>query len=371
MRILFIITRGDTVGGASIHVRDLSRRLLNEGHEVHVLLGSGEVVPAILQTQEIPFTIIPSMVRAPHPLKDCIALLALLKFLWRWQPKLISTHTSKAGALGRLAALLFRIPAIYTPHCWAFADNFPRAKLYRGIERIFGRLPAQIVAVSQYEEQMGIAQGVCQPGNTQTIHNGMPDFAAAQSCPQRSPAKIVMLARFDSQKDHQTLLLALSKLKHLDWQLELIGDGPLLASIQSEALRLKLNERITFNGYSNKAESVLKEAQIFVLATLWESFPRSILEAMRAGLPVIASDVGGCSESVEHGETGFIVKTHDHQALCEKLELLIQSPELRKKMGQAGRERYEKEFTFEIMFRKYQALYSRLIQEPQQQWKNR
>ena len=361
MRIIYIITRSDIIGGASIHVRDLAQRMLQEGHEVLVILGAGELLSGQLKVRDIPYQQIKSLGRAPHPLSDFKSLLSIYRKLRSWKPDIVSTHTSKAGLLGRIAASLLRIPVLYTPHCWSFAENFPNAKLYLWLERCFAFTTTLFVSVSEYERQQGISAKVCDENNCRTIHNGMPDLVPGRKIEQSQVPRIIMVARFEQQKDHRTLIDALAKLKELDWKLSLVGDGPLMETIKDYVLENHIADRIDFHGHSSDVAAHLSKADIFVLTTLWESFPRSILEAMRAGLPVIASDIGGCAESVVHQKTGFIVPAQDHVSLKQRLSELIRSPELRRRMGQQSRQNYEEKFTFETMFLEYRELYNSLV----------
>lgn len=360
MKAIFLITRGDAVGGASIHVKDMARHLIKDGHKAFVLVGQGDTVPALLRQNQVPYQSIPSLVRALSPLKDILALLRIIRILIAKQPDFISAHTSKAGVLGRIAGALLGIPVIYTPHCWSFADNFPNAKLYLLIERICSFLPAQVIAVSHYEQNLGIKSGVCAVENSQTIHNGMPDDNLPQTETSKQPPRLIMVARMDAQKDHQTLIQALGALSHLEWHLSLVGDGPLKHEIHTLAEHVGIQHRIDYRGYSSTVHDELLQAQIFVLVTHWESFPRSILEAMRAGLPVIATNTGGCSESVQDGKTGYITKASDPVDLTEKLKLLICDPSLRYEMGKASHQRYLEQFTFSHMYQKYLNLYKGL-----------
>lgn len=360
MRILFILTRGDAVGGASIHVRDMARRLIDDGHQALILVGQGQEVPDALQAAEVPYCQINSMDRSVHPWNDLKALVKILAEIRQFKPDIVSCHTAKAGALGRVAARLTRVRSIYSPHCWSFVDDFPKAKLYLWLERVLAFTTDRLVAVSHYEREQGIAAGACKESNSLTIHNGMPDLEAPRAEPDRSPPTLMMVARFDTQKDHSTLIRALHHLLGLEWQLQLIGDGPLKAAIEKEVAELGMRERVQFVGYSNAVHQQLQAVQIFVLSTHWESFPRSILEAMRAGLPIVASDIGGCCESVQSGSNGFIVEPSNAEALSEKLKQLIESPDLRRTMGASSRQHYESQFTFERMFEDYKHLYAQL-----------
>jgi glycosyltransferase involved in cell wall biosynthesis len=166
-----------------------------------------------------------------------------------------------------------------------------------------------------------------------------------------------MVARFQEQKDHALLLTALSGLRDRPWQLELIGDGPLQPAVEEQARRLGLDRQVQFLGVRRDVAERLARSQLFVLATRWEGFPYTTLEAMRAGLPVIASDVGGVREAVAHGETGFLVPRGDVEALRRRLSELLAAPELRRRLGAAGRRSFETTFTFERMIDKTAAVY--------------
>jgi glycosyltransferase involved in cell wall biosynthesis len=170
-----------------------------------------------------------------------------------------------------------------------------------------------------------------------------------------------MVARFEPQKDHTTLFHALVGLRGLDWHLDLIGDGPLLPQARELSARLGLGDRVQFWGQRRDVAMRLAQAQLALLISNWEGFPRSILEAMRAGLPVIASSVGGVAESVRDGETGFTVRRGDVDALRERLQRLMADPAARIQMGQRARQAYEREFTLEHTVERTLSVYHGVI----------
>jgi glycosyltransferase involved in cell wall biosynthesis len=170
-----------------------------------------------------------------------------------------------------------------------------------------------------------------------------------------------MVARLSRWKDHPTLLQALSGLKDLDWQLELVGDGPLRGQLEELVQSLGLASRVTFLGFRRDVPERMAEAQLFLLISKWEGFPRSILEAMRAGLPVVASDVGGVKESVVDGTTGFVIPRGDAVRLRECLRQFITNAELRVCMGAAGRARYEEMFTFDRLVERTTKVYESVL----------
>jgi glycosyltransferase involved in cell wall biosynthesis len=363
MRIAYIVTRANPVGGAQVHVRDLSLALLHRGHQPTVVTsGTGDYteglraagVPTISLDMEVPIS----------PFRDFRAFRELRRTLKHLQPDLVSTHSAKAGILGRMAARSLGLPVIFTAHGWAFTDGIPigRARMYSWIEWLATPLAAKIITVSDYDRRLAIQRRVAPSSKLVAIHNGMPDVPPElRADPSRSPVRLAMIARFEPQKDHATLLHALAGLQHEPWHLDLIGDGPLLPRARELSGQLGLSNRIQFWGQRSDVAVRLAEAQLAVLITNWEGFPRSILEAMRAGLPVIASSVGGVTESVRDGETGFIVARGDIQGLRERLKYLLSDPDARTHMGQTARKVYENEFTLEHTVRRTLSVYHDLI----------
>ncbi|MGI9292005.1 MAG: glycosyltransferase, partial [Gammaproteobacteria bacterium] len=263
--------------------------------------------------------------------------------------------------LGRLACVGTGISVIYTPHCWSFAEGFPNANLYRWIERCLAPLATRIVTVCEQERLFGLSRGVGSAAKTICIHNGVNEIEGNQGNKERSAddqaPRILMVARFEEQKDQELLLRALGDNSDLDWHLTLVGDGPLKEVCEDVASQSGIAPRVEFAGYSNRVEEHLNRADIFALITHWEGFPRSILEAMRAGLPVIVSDVGGCSESVADGLTGRVVRHDDQEHLAGALRELLSNRQQRLDMGIRSLESYTDNFTFEIMYQKYLSLY--------------
>ena len=224
----------------------------------------------------------------------------------------------------------------------------------------------RIITVSEFDRQLALSRKVASENQLVTVHNGMPDIDERfRADPSRSPARMAMVARFEPQKDHTTLLRALAGLTQEPWHLDLIGDGPLLPEAQRLAHHLGLSERIHFWGQRTDVAARLAEAQLLLLITNWEGFPRSILEAMRAGLPVIASLVGGVAEAVEDGETGFTVTRGDAGAVRERIRQLLANPRLRAQMGRKGRKQYEQQFTLTRTVQQTLAIYQEVIQPDQ------
>lgn len=343
-----MVTRSEPIGGAQVHVRDLASALLARGHEPVVLTGGGGPFVESLRQNGVKTFTLGSLVSPIRPLRDLRALAEIRSLLMTLAPDLLSTHSSKAGILGRLAGRALGIPVIFTAHGWAFTPGVPRldARIYTWIERLAAPLASKIITVSEFDRRLALARGIASGDKVVTIHNGMPDVGPELLAdPTRCPVRLAMVARFERQKDHATLLQALAGLRQEPWHLDLIGDGPLLSEARAMSQKLGLVDRIQFWGQRMDVDALLSKVQIALLITNWEGFPRSILEAMRAGLPVVASAVGGIAESVRDGETGFTVPQGDVGSLRRRLQQLLGDPELRLSMGQAARSLYQRDFT--------------------------
>jgi glycosyltransferase involved in cell wall biosynthesis len=355
---MYVITRGDSIGGAQIHVRDLATHCQTLGHEVTVVTGASGPLTEQVNAFGIETRICPGMLREISPHKDLAAVRALAGIMRELKPELVSCHSSKGGIIGRLAAKRAAVPAIFTAHGWAFTGGVPQPKrtIYRLIERGTERLARRIVCVSEHDRAIGIAAGMS-PERLVTVHNGMPDIdPGLRADPGRDgPVRLVMTARFDRQKDHETLFRALTTLP--DVELDLIGNGPGQSATEALADQLGITGRVRFLGQRLDVAELLADAHIFVLSSRWEGFPRSTLEAMRAGLPVVVSRVGGAAEAVDDGQSGFVVEPGDREQLAERLRELVHDPDLRRRMGAASRIRYETSFTFDHMAAKTFAVY--------------
>jgi glycosyltransferase involved in cell wall biosynthesis len=364
VKIAFLITKADPIGGAQIHVRDLAVALQADGHGATVLTsGEGPFVDS-LRAQRVP-TIILRHLRGPiAPMHDVLALREIRAVLADVRPDLLAAHSSKAGILGRLAGRSLRMPVVFTAHGWAFTPGVPvpQAALYRRIERFIAPLASRIITVSEFDRRLALEARIAPSDRVVTVHNGMPEIPAGlQADPARTPPRLVMVARFQPQKDHATLLRALGGMRDRPWELDLIGNGPLAEDMQSLAASLGLDGRVHFLGRRTDVEQLLARAQISVLATNWEGFPLSILEAMRAGLPVVASEVGGISESVRDEETGYLVPRGDVDRLRDRIGRLLDAPALRARLGSEGRARFEQHFTLRASVDKTVAVYREVL----------
>ena len=360
MKILYLITRAE-LGGAQVHLLDLVKGL-QDRHRIHVAVGEQGFLTEALGRIGIPCHHVRNLVHPIHPVQDVRAILEMSRLIRRVKPDLIHAHTSKAGLVARVAGRLMNVPVIFTAHTWAFAEGTSWKWRTLGIpsEKIAARLGSLTINVSEANRRLALSHNIGTPASMTTIHNGIPDVPW-RARPLQDPPTIVMVARFALQKDHLLLLRCLAELPG-DARIVFIGDGPRRSSVEAEARRLGLAKRVDFLGNRSDVSELLSHAQIFALATNWEGFPLSILEAMRAGLPVVATGVGGISEAVIDGETGLLAKAGDSNQFKAHLLSLISDAALRARLGQAARRRYELNFEVSVMLNQTDRTYQRIAQ---------
>ena len=363
MKIVYIITRSDVLGGASVHLLDLAKGMIEKGHQVHILVGGTGAFTESLEKNNIAYISLTHLKRELSVQHEVLGYVEIKKHLKQLKPDIVHCHSTKAGLLGRLAAKSLNIPVVFTAHGWAFTDGVgaKKQKIYAHVERALSKLSDAIISVSDYDRQHGFKHNVGTQQLVTTVHNGVPDVIKSTSNPQNAVPKLIMVARFEEPKDQYFLINTLAELpKALDWQLDLIGDGPNLQKCKDLTKSKQLDNKIIFHGQSFKVQEFLNQADIFILISKYEGFPLTILEAMRASLPIIASDVGGVKESVT-AQNGFLIPKNDSAALTDALTKLISDANLRNELGGNSRKLYETYFTFETMLEKTLNIYYKIL----------
>jgi glycosyltransferase involved in cell wall biosynthesis len=185
--------------------------------------------------------------------------------------------------------------------------------------------------------------------------------------PRRGPraagrVEIISVGRLAEPKDFSTLIAAVARLDRGSARLRVFGDGPLRASLQAAIAALDVTESVVLAGEVPDVRPYLAESDIFVLSSRSEGMPLSVLEAMAAGLPVVASAVGGLSEVIVDGETGLLAGAGDVELLASALRRLVGDPELRERLGVLGRRRAEEEYGLPRWHAAHLALYRQLLE---------
>ena len=356
MKALLLITRAE-LGGGQTHVVDLLRGLRDE-FDLEVATGEEGYLTEMADRMGIRWHVLPDLIQPIRPMRDIMALHQCLRLFRRVRPDVIHVHTSKAGVIGRLAASLADIPCIFTAHTWCFAEgtNWKWRVIGTPLEKLAARVSSRIITVSDANRDLALRHRIAAPEKFVTVHNGIPDCPDRAAHDSQQAPRIVMVARFGEQKAQRLLVDALRNVT-VPFHLTLVGDGPLRAAVERQVSAFGLNDKVAFLGQRLDIPQILAASDIFALFTRWEGFPISILEAMRAGLPVVASDVNGVHEAITEGKTGFLIPAGNVSSFQDRLIQLLDNANLRRRMGLAGRRRFECEFTADAMIRKTAALY--------------
>lgn len=353
--VMVMITRAER-GGAQSHVLELLQ--LRDRARITVVSGEDGFLLEEARALGLQTVVVPNLVARIHPRRDTEAVRDVVRLLRQDRPDLLHLHSSKAGLIGRVAAWLAGVPAVFTAHGWAFTEGASPARRQLAIwsERLAAPLSAAIIAVSEYDRALSARLRVTQ--RAQTIHNALPESLSVTRDEPRADSdrvRLLMVARFAPPKNQALLLRAAASLPGTEvW---LIGEGPDLSEVQTLAESLGMQDRVWFAGNRNDVGELLLQGDIFCLCSQYEGLPISILEAMRAGLPVVASDVGGVAEAVLHGRTGLVVPHDDVAHWRLALTRLLDDPALRARYGRAGREQFEAAFTTSPMLERVWGVY--------------
>lgn len=370
MRIFYFITKSEA-GGAQTHIFQLCRFLRAARHEVAVMSYPGGWLEGEVKKLGARFYPNPYLTNTPNPIADFLAAAEFKKALRDFQPDLVSCHSTKAGIIGRLT-LRNRIPTIFTAHGWGFTPGVgtPQRLVVLLAERIAAPYAAKIICVSDYDRRLALRSRLAPPEKLVTIHNGVEiakEDASPRSLAEKSPheIRIIFVGRLATQKDPLLLLRAYRDLPEelrSRGRVEFVGDGPLRKRLEGAVRDFRLEDRVVLHGNLPREEvfRLLKGAHLFVLTSNYEGFPRSVLEAMSVGLPVIATDVGGVREIVTP-DCGILVARGDVSAVKQALETLMRDSSRREAMGKNARARIENFFSLQKMCETTHSLYDAVL----------
>ncbi len=355
MKILYVITKSE-IGGAQTHVRDLAAHMKTMGNAVAIMAAPDGWLENEATKLGIRFYPNQYFGNSFNPLRLLKANTILRKTLFDFQPDLVHAHSSFAGFLARFV-IRGSIPTIFTAHSFAFTDG---AKWTRKIiapiaERIAAKWTSKIICVSEYDRGLALRYKIAPAEKLVVIHNGVADAKIETICEE----KIISVGRLAYPKEF-VLLLQAYKASGVTMTIEIIGDGPDREKIEQEIKRLDLGSRVTLLGSleSDEVRRELAKSCAFILISKHEGLPMTILEAMAAGLPIIASRVGGVPEEV-NPDCGILVENNIGE-IANALKS-ISNEQARRRCGAAARARYEREFTLELFLKKTEDVYRELF----------
>lgn len=358
-------------GGAQEHVVSLAAGLPTDRFEVTVAVGSsGGRRGTLLGTLPDGIRVIElqRLVRELRPVRDLAAIAELRRVIRRVRPDVVHTHSSKAGVLGRLAAVGSGARVVHNVHGWSFAPLHgpPRHGVVL-LERLLARCTDALLMVSQADLDEGRALRIRPRVTARLIRSGidLSRFTVPDRPADRPVRLLGTVGRVAAQKDPTTLLDAFEQLhrSHPELRFRWIGDGPLRAEVQERLDRHGLASAVTLAGERRDVPGELAALDLFVLSSRYEGLPRSLIEAAAASVPIVAADVGGVGEFIDD-TTGWLVPPQDVPRLVEAMQDAVDHPTERVRRADAARARADAEFSAAAMCRATAALYDELCAEP-------
>lgn len=385
MKILHICALGIT---AELLLKPQIDYFLSQNLSVEVACSPGVEVERLKQQGYIVHPI--QIDRKISLLPNLKSIYNLVRLMWQQQYDLVHVHTPIAAVLGRVAAKLAGVKRIvYTAHGFPFYEQSPPLEyaVYFTIEK-FAALFTDLILTQNYEDVATAKQKrLCPPEKIAYLGNGIDidrfkrdrlsptqqkQLRESLNIPATANLLIGTVGRLTRKKGSGYLIEAIASLLPQFPDLHILIIGPQLSSdpepFQAELLNrirtLGIENRVILTGQRQDIPELLGLLDIFVLPTFHnEGLPRSILEAMAMGLPVVTTDIRGCREAVIHGETGLIVPSHNSEKLAEALAKLLSNVKLRKAYGRAGRQRVEAEYDERYIFQRLEEYYEKLGME--------
>lgn len=382
LRVAHVITRM-SIGGAQEHALLTVAGLAKDpGFAVHLITGvddgaEGDMLG--LARSRVPLTVVPEMRRNVLPFADLVALWKLYRLMRRERFDVVHTHLAKAGILGRLAAKIAGTPlVVHNLHGMVFHDYQPwlinRACWVAQI--LANPLTDHYVTVSEVVGDKAVESGIGSRESFSTIYTGMEldwfldaqvDTGAVRQefgIPEGVPV-VGMVARMAPVKNHaQFLEMAPGIIRQVpDARFLLVGDGPLQADLQRQAVDLGIAGNVVFTGMvpRERVPDLMAIMDVLAHTALYEGLPRVFVQALAMGKPCVAFDADGTREVVISGETGYVVPIGDGQAMASNIIKLLADPQLRLRMGEAGKHLVDPQFRVETMVEQTGALYQRLL----------
>ncbi|HSL73187.1 MAG TPA: glycosyltransferase [Ilumatobacteraceae bacterium] len=357
MRVLHVITKGD-VGGAQTHVVELAAEQHRRGTTVHVAAGCDGPAMDRLREAGIEVTILDHLGHSIAPRADRAAVRSIRSLIRTLQPDVVHAHSSKGGLLARLAARREKVPSVYTAHGFPFQAGAPFVQRVMSLagEWVGGHVGGAVICLTPQEAALARRWHIASSAAIHVVPNGLPDTTAQRVAVVGRPPRIVMVARFAPPKRQQDLIDVLARLADLSWEMVFVGDGPMLAAAQQAAS--SLGERVRFLGHRDDVQALLADCDVAVLWSGYEGMPIALMEAMRAGLCCVASDLPGVRALF--GEPPAGLTAVDGNSLEHALRSVLTDTELLADSATAARRRFVDSFTIERMVDEIDAIYADL-----------
>lgn len=384
IKVLRVIARLN-VGGPALHVAYLTAGLADRGYDTTLVagtVGSGEEsMASVAEKRGVRIETLDDLHREIAPLRDLRTILQLSRLIRRERPTILHTHTAKAGAVGRIAALLAggaRPPVIvHTFHGHVLRGYFNPAltTAFRVLERMLARATTALVAVSPEVRDDLVALGVAPASKFAVVRLGIElDERVSDGEEERRATRRLLgippdafvvgwVGRMTAVKRTEDVARTMRALvdRGVDAYLCLVGDGPDRAGLERHMHELGIVRRCLFVGYQEDVARFYDAIDVLLLTSVNEGTPVSVIEALASGHPVVATRVGGVSDVVRDGVDGFLVDVGDVELLGARLAELAGDPELRARMGSAGRAHVTGRYAVERLVDDVDRLYRELL----------
>jgi glycosyltransferase involved in cell wall biosynthesis len=384
VRVLRVIARLN-VGGPALHVTYLSAGLQERGYETTLVAGDvaggEESMAFVAERAGVDVVRLPGLSRELSPVRDLLATIELARVIRRVRPHIVHTHTAKAGAVGRVAAVLAgrrRPIVVHTFHGHVLRGYFGRlgSQVFRAIETALAHVSDRLVAVSPEVRDELVGIGVAPAGKFVVVRLGIDleprvAFDGNRDEVRRrigiGPERFVLgwFGRMTAVKRTDDLLDVLVAVRNagVDAVLLLVGDGSDRDRLEQRAHDLGVARHCLFLGYQKEIGAWYAACDVVLLTSANEGTPVTIIEALAAGRPVVATRVGGVGDVVEDGVGGTLVASGDTDAMAAELVRLAADPAGRTDLGQAGRRRMLERYAVPRLVADIDDLYRTLLRE--------
>lgn len=359
-KVLFVITKDD-VGGAQKYVQELAKSLDSEKFQARILTGGTGGVKFLSNSIRPHFLFI----------NDLLALFELVFVFRKEKPDTVHLNSSKAGVVGAIAAKIAGVPkVIFTAHGWVFnPDNklgWLRRQLYIRLHKIAARFQDKIISVSEYDSQLAIWHHVAQKEKLATVYNGIEPVSFIGKNDARRMLKKITGAKIDEksvwvgsvgrlvvEKDYETFLEAAALVPGINFFI--IGEGYEFSKLNAKIKKLGLENRCFITGKLAPAAPYLKAFDIFLLTSIKEGLPYTMLEAMAAEIPIIVTRVGGMKEIIEN--RGLVMPPREPEEIARAIKYYLENPEEAKKYARAAKRFLEEKLTLSRMVQETEKIY--------------
>lgn len=311
------------------------------------------------------------------PLRDLAALVELTLLFRRRRPLLVHTHSSKAGVLGRAAAVLAGVPRIvHTVHGWSFNPTMspPWRLFYQGLERILARWTDLLITVSEADRVEGLLLGIGRPEKYSLVRSAVDLKRFHRAGPRLSPGDFGLpggsvlvgcLGNLKAQKDPLAFVRVAQEIAAVIPRASFVfaGDGPLRPRVEREIRERGLSGRFSLPGWIREPDRFLRGLGLYLSTAKYEGLPRAVVQALACGTPVAAFSVNGIPDLVKRDKNGWLCPPGDEKGLADAVVRILKDPRRRARYSRAAVRSVGREYDVRTMVRRLDFLYRNLLQE--------